>query len=225
MSLINDQIQHDVQAKGTRAKARKGPKYKRAFDLALVVPAMIFLLPVLALIALGLLIVDGRPIFFKHRRIGADGEPFDCLKFRTMRRNSGEILVHLLATDPERAAEWKQCQKLTSDPRVHTLGKYLRITSADELPQMLNVLRGEMSVAGPRPVTEAELERYGAHVGYYLAMKPGITGAWQVSRRPGTSYEERVRLDIQYYHQRSLRTDIVIVIKTIGVVFFAMNES
>lgn len=225
MSLITDQIPEDLSGVSTRTAVRRAaPPYKRIFDIALAVTAAVFLLPFFVLISIGLLVADGRPILYRHRRIGAGGKPFDCLKFRTMRRDSKEILEHLLATDPERAAEWKQSQKLKGDPRVHLLGRYMRITSADELPQIFNVLLGDMSIVGPRPVTDAELDRYGPHVGYYLAMRPGLTGLWQVMRRPQTTYDERVRLDVQYYHTRKLTTDLIIIFRTIGVVLFATNE-
>lgn len=224
MSLITDQISEELPRAAPQRKIRRAPRYKRVFDIALALLGALFLLPFLVLISLALLIADGRPILFRHRRIGANGVAFDCLKFRTMRRDSKQILDHILATDPERAEEWKLQQKLKDDPRVHVLGKYMRITSADELPQILNVLRGEMSIVGPRPVTDAELERYGAHVGYYLAMRPGLTGLWQVMRRADTTYEERVKFDVDYYHRQTLARDVMIIIRTIGVVLFATNE-
>ncbi|UVC07728.1 sugar transferase [Rhizobium sp. TH2] len=224
MSLISDQFSHEVESHLKRRSAGRGNWHKRALDLVVVIPAILFLFPALLLICLGLLIADGRPIFFRHRRIGKDGKSFDCLKFRTMRKNSDEILAYILATDPLRAAEWQATQKLQGDPRVHLLGKYLRITSADELPQFLNVLKGEMSLVGPRPVTQAELAKYESSLSCYLSMKPGVTGLWQVSRRPGMTYEERVDLDVEYFNTRSLRQDLLILCKTVGVVLFATNE-
>lgn len=224
MSLISDQFPNEIESHLKTRKVRRGTWNKRAMDLAIAVPALLFLLPALALIALGLLIADGRPVFYRHNRVGRDGKVFQCFKFRTMRRNSDEILAQLLAIDQDRAEEWRQTQKLKADPRVHLLGKYLRITSADELPQFLNILRGEMSLVGPRPVTTGELVRYEGYVGYYLSMTPGITGLWQVMRRPDTTYSERVAYDVEYFHTRSVGKDLVILFRTVGVVLFATNE-
>lgn len=161
---------------------------------------------------------DGAPILFAHYRVGLDGKLFACLKFRTMLRNSEQILSELLRDDPEARAEWVRDQKLTNDPRITAVGHFLRKSSLDELPQLLNVLRGEMSLVGPRPVTVAELTRYGKVRWDYLSVRPGITGLWQVSGRNNTTYEERVALDHRYVQQRSLWLDIGILLKTVRVV-------
>lgn len=201
-----------------------GYRLKRALDILLAGGGLLFLAPALILIVIALLIVDGRPISFSHTRVGRYGRPFRCLKFRSMRTDAAERLAEILATDPVRRAEWQETQKLMNDPRVHWLGKLLRMTSADELPQLINVLRGEMSLVGPRPIIAEEIERYGANAHVYLSMTPGLTGMWQVNRRQDTSYEERVQYDLDYYRTCSFTTDIGILWKTVGVVFFAQNE-
>ena len=161
---------------------------------------------------------DGRPIFFGHYRVGRDGQMFKCWKFRSMVLNSAEMLAELLKNDPAARAEWDRDQKLTNDPRITPVGAFLRKTSLDELPQLFNVLKGEMRLVGPRPITLAELDRYGEARWHYLNAMPGMTGLWQVSGRSDTTYEERVELDRDYVEQRSLWSDAVILVKTIAVV-------
>lgn len=196
---------------------------KRSFDIAFSLASLIFFSPFFVLISLSLVFIDGWPVFYRHRRVGRDGRFFDCLKFRTMRRDSDKVLAELLAGDAAARLEWDATQKLRSDPRVHLLGRFLRTSSLDELPQFINVLRGEMSIVGPRPIVEAELDRYGDRAQYYLSMTPGITGLWQVSGRNDTSYETRVDLDTEYCHTRSLYLDLKIVWRTVGVFLFERN--
>jgi exopolysaccharide production protein ExoY len=143
---------------------------------------------------------------------------FPCLKFRTMIPNADQVLRDLLESDPELRAEWVRDHKLRNDPRVTRLGRFLRRTSLDELPQLLNVLRGEMSLVGPRPVVREELLRYGRNVNTYLAAKPGITGLWQVTGRNDTDYRRRVVLDTYYVRNQNLLLDLYILLKTTGVV-------
>jgi len=161
---------------------------------------------------------DGVPVFFAHYRVGRDGRLFRCLKFRTMFREAEQMLANLLHDDPVALAEWNKDQKLRNDPRITPVGHFLRRTSLDELPQLFNVLRGEMSLVGPRPITVAELTRYGRVRWHYLSVRPGMTGLWQVSGRNNTSYDERVALDRRYVEQRSLWLDVCILVKTVGVV-------
>jgi lipopolysaccharide/colanic/teichoic acid biosynthesis glycosyltransferase len=161
---------------------------------------------------------DGAPIFFAHFRVGCDGKLFRCLKFRTMFRDSEQMLANLLRDDPQARAEWERDQKLVNDPRVTPIGNLLRRTSLDELPQLFNVLRGEMSLVGPRPITVAELGRYGGVRWHYLSVRPGLTGLWQVSGRNDTTYEERVALDRRYVEHRSMWLNLRILFKTIKVV-------
>jgi len=161
---------------------------------------------------------DGVPIFFAHYRVGRDGKLFRCLKFRTMYRESEQMLADLLRDSAEAREEWQRDQKLSNDPRITPVGHFLRRTSLDELPQLFNVLRGEMVLVGPRPITVAELTRYGRVRWHYLSVRPGITGLWQVSGRNDTTYEERVALDRNYVEQRSVWLDLQILFKTVGVV-------
>jgi Undecaprenyl-phosphate galactose phosphotransferase WbaP len=161
---------------------------------------------------------SGGSVIYRHRRVGRGGRMFSCLKFRTMVPNAEQILRELLETNPEIRAEWVRDRKLRHDPRVTGLGHFLRRTSLDELPQLLNVLRGEMSLVGPRPVVREELLRYGRNVGTYLAAKPGITGLWQVTGRNDTDYRRRVVLDTYYVRNQNLLLDLYILAKTTGVV-------
>jgi Undecaprenyl-phosphate galactose phosphotransferase WbaP len=161
---------------------------------------------------------DGGPAFYSQRRIGQNGRPFKCWKFRSMVTNSAEVLSNLLQTSAEARAEWERDFKLKDDPRITRIGAFLRKTSLDELPQLWNVLVGEMSLVGPRPVTEPELKYYGAQVKDYYAARPGMTGLWQVSGRNDVSYAERVALDSYYVHNWSLLKDVGIMFKTVGVV-------
>lgn len=174
--------------------------------------------PLMAVVAWLIWRKDGNPIFFGHYRVGRDGQMFKCWKFRSMVINSAEMLAELLQNDPIAKAEWDRDQKLTHDPRITPVGAFLRKTSLDELPQLFNVLKGEMRLVGPRPITLAELDRYGEARWHYLNAMPGMTGLWQVSGRSDTTYEERVELDRDYVERRSLWSDAVILVKTIAVV-------
>ena len=161
---------------------------------------------------------DGGPVIFAHFRVGRNGRLFRCLKFRSMYRDSAQMLADLLRDDPAAQAEWARDQKLCNDPRITPVGRFLRKTSLDELPQLFNVLRGEMSLVGPRPITTDELDRYGRQRWHYLEVRPGITGLWQVSGRNDLSYEQRVVLDRRYVESRSLGLDLRILWRTVRVV-------
>jgi lipopolysaccharide/colanic/teichoic acid biosynthesis glycosyltransferase len=161
---------------------------------------------------------DGGPATFEHFRVGRGGRLFRCVKFRTMRPDAERALLELLARDPALLEEWRRAQKLSCDPRVTPLGRWLRRSSLDELPQLINVLRGEMALVGPRPVTVPELRRYGAVRWQYLSVPPGMTGLWQVSGRNRTTYERRVELDELYVGRRSAWLDCKILAKTVVVV-------
>ncbi len=190
---------------------------KRTFDIVGSLSIICALSPLLAFIAYKVK-SDKGPAIYGHERIGKNGKPFKCLKFRSMVINSKEVLEELLQSDPQAKAEWDATFKLKDDPRVTSIGKFLRKTSLDELPQLFNVLRGEMSLVGPRPIINAELERYSEEVDYYLLGKPGMTGLWQVSGRSDVDYETRVYLDAWYVKNWSMWNDIAILFKTIGVV-------
>jgi lipopolysaccharide/colanic/teichoic acid biosynthesis glycosyltransferase len=190
---------------------------KRAFDIVLA----IFLMPLVGLVVAVFALLtrlDGGPAFFKHERIGKDGHPFQCWKLRSMTPNSKEVLNQLLASDAAAAEEWERDRKLSNDPRITRLGRMMRASSIDELPQIWNVLRGDMSFVGPRPVTREELSRYRGYVDYYLTSKPGITGLWQVSGRNDIEYAERVRLDVEYVTMCSLWLDLAVLLRTVGAV-------
>jgi exopolysaccharide production protein ExoY len=179
---------------------------------------LVVLAPLLALIALSIVLQDGGPVLFGHQRLGRRGRPFVCLKFRTMAKDSEQRLAQLLAQDPEARAEWERDQKLRDDPRVTPLGRFLRRSSLDELPQLLNVIRGEMSLVGPRPIVQAEVRKYGCRIRHYYAVKPGITGLWQVSGRNDVSYRRRVAMDCFYARHRSLVLDGWLLLLTIPAV-------
>lgn len=190
---------------------------KRAFDIFVSSTLILLLSPALAYIGWKVSRDGGSPIY-GHERVGLKGRKFKCLKFRSMIINSKEVLENLLATDSEAKAEWEKDFKLKNDPRITPIGHFIRKTSLDELPQLWNVLKGEMSLVGPRPVVDAELERYGDDVDYYFMTKPGMTGLWQVSGRNDTDYATRVYLDSWYVKNWSLWYDIAILFKTVGVV-------
>ena len=196
-----------------------GNVVKTAFDYILTLVGAVFISPLLVYIAYRIKKEDPGPVFFAHIRIGKDGKPFPCYKFRSMVVNSQEMLQKYLAENPAAREEWERDFKLKDDPRVTSIGKFLRSTSLDELPQIFNVLRGEMSLVGPRPVIQEELDKYyGETAKLYCTVKPGITGLWQVSGRSDIGYDERVALDATYIKYRSMWGDIVILWKTIGVV-------
>lgn len=178
---------------------------------------LIVLSPLLLVLA-WLIRRDGSPATFEHYRVGCGGRLFRCIKFRTMRPNAERALQEVLARDAALREEWQRDQKLADDPRVTRLGRWLRRSSLDELPQLVNVLRGEMALVGPRPITVPELRRYGPARWKYLSVPPGMTGLWQVSGRNWTSYEQRVELDQLYVKNRSAWLDCKILAKTVVVV-------
>jgi undecaprenyl-phosphate galactose phosphotransferase len=190
---------------------------KRLFDLVAASLGLVLIAPLMMWIVFRIR-ADGGPAVFKHQRIGQGGEAFYCYKFRSMVMNSQQVLQELLARDPQARAEWEKDFKLKDDPRVTAIGAFLRKTSLDELPQLFNVIKGEMSLVGPRPIIDAEVERYGEGARFYFEAKPGITGLWQVSGRSDIDYPRRVMLDTWYVQNWSLWHDIVILFKTIRVV-------
>jgi lipopolysaccharide/colanic/teichoic acid biosynthesis glycosyltransferase len=194
-----------------------GAVAKRTTDVILVILGLLVLWPLFLLIAT-LVATDGGPVLYRHRRIGMDGASFDCLKFRTMILGAGECLDEYLAYHPAEREEWESARKLTFDPRTTAVGRLLRRTSLDELPQLFNVLAGDMSLVGPRPVTSPELTYYGDSAGLYRAVRPGITGLWQISGRNDLSYEQRVDLDARYVKKQGFWRDIGILLKTPQVV-------
>ncbi len=205
----------------TRRTRNGSDTLKRAMDVAIALPALIFLLPVLGLIALAIKLDDGGPVLFAHRRRGKDGRTFRCLKFRTMVKNAEARLAEILAADPVKAQEWARDQKLREDPRVTRLGRFLRKSSLDELPQLWNILRGEMSIVGPRPIVSDEVARYGEDIVFYDRVRPGVLGLWQISGRNDTTYEARVALDVEYAQTRSLPGDLAILVRSVPAVLLS----
>ena len=199
--------------------ARPWPQViKRAFDLVAASALLVCVAPLMAIVAWRIRAVDGGAVIFAHTRVGRHGRLFRCYKFRTMVANSAEVLAELLASDPQARAEWEKDRKLRHDPRITAIGRFLRRTSLDELPQLINIVRGEMSLVGPRPVVPDELELYGAAQVYYLQVRPGLTGLWQISGRNDLDYERRVSLDTWYVRNWTLWYDLLILFKTLLVV-------
>jgi exopolysaccharide production protein ExoY len=190
----------------------------RAFDLIIAISALVFFAPIMTIVAIVVKLEDGGPILFGHKRVGEGGQSFKCLKFRSMRTNAAELLRNILETDPAARAEWDQDQKLRNDPRVTRVGDFIRRWSLDELPQLFNVVRGEMSIVGPRPIVEAEMVRYGRYIRNYTNVTPGITGMWQVFGRNDVSYEQRVIYDVFFSRRRSVALYIKLLVMTIPAV-------
>lgn len=191
---------------------------KRLFDIVATICGGLLVSPILLAIAFWVYHDSPGPVIFKHRRVGRNGKEFNCYKFRSMCANSKEVLEHLLATDPEAKAEWDKEFKLKNDPRITKSGAFLRKTSLDELPQLWNVLKGEMSLVGPRPIVQAEVPRYGKYIKEYYSVLPGITGMWQTSGRSDIDYPERVQMDSWYVHNWSVWLDMVLLWRTVAVV-------
>ncbi len=191
----------------------------RAFDIVGACLALVLALPAMVLIALAVRLTSPGPVLFAHRRVGRGGRRFACLKFRTMIPDADAQLRALLDRDPAARAEWQRSQKLRRDPRVSPIGRFLRRTSLDELPQLFNVLSGEMSLVGPRPIVEAEIARYGRHFALYCRVRPGLTGLWQVQRDGETTYRRRVAFDVAFARGRCLRLYLAILARTVPAVF------
>lgn len=189
-----------------------------AMHFAIALVALIFVAPLMLFVALAIFSHDRGPIMFAHRRIGRGGASFPCLKFRSMAVDAEARLAEVLDSDPDARAEWDKDHKLRNDPRVTKLGAFLRRTSLDELPQLFNVLAGDMSLVGPRPIVDAEIQKYGRRFQQYCAVKPGITGLWQVSGRNDTSYRARVALDCIYAKRRTVALDLAIMFNTVPAV-------
>ena len=208
----------DIQSQQSARTDRFGALGKRLTDLALVILALPIVFPIIAVLYL-IVRFDGGPGFFGHRRIGKDGRSFRCWKIRTMQVDAEQALEAHLRDNPEARAMWERDFKLDPDPRITSVGRFLRETSLDELPQIFNVLLGEMSFVGPRPVTTAELPMYRGYEWCYVSVKPGITGLWQVSGRNDVDYSSRVQLDMAYMTSRSLLGDLHIILRTGRAVF------
>lgn len=197
---------------------------KRGFDIAGALTGLIVLSPLFLLVALLVRLSDGGSVLYGHRRIGRGGCTFQCLKFRTMVEDGDAVLASHFGANPEAKAEWDTTRKLKDDPRVTRVGAVLRKLSLDELPQIINILQGHMSIVGPRPVVSDELENYGNAAVFYLRSRPGLTGLWQISGRNDVSYDTRVAIDRHYVENWSLALDLRIIIKTVPVVCLAKGS-
>lgn len=224
MPLSNMQVETLFDEKTVMLKVqnnlakRRNQILKRGFDLISCIIGGILISPILFIIAVLIYCSDPGPIFFAHERIGTSGKKFFCYKFRSMITNSKATLEQYLEDNPTARAEWKANFKLKEDPRVTRIGSFLRKTSLDELPQIINVIKGEMSLVGPRPIVDQEIIKYGDYIHDYYLVKPGITGYWQVSGRSDVDYDRRIKMDSWYVRNWSLWQDIVIMFKTVGVV-------
>jgi exopolysaccharide production protein ExoY len=190
----------------------------RVIDVILSAAAIVFMAPAFLVIAAMIWLDDRGPVFFNHERIGLGGRTFKCLKFRSMSVDAEARLENLLATNPLARAEWEREHKLRDDPRITPIGAFLRKSSLDELPQFFNILRGDMSLVGPRPIVDAEVARYGKHFRHYCAVRPGLTGLWQVSGRNDVSYRDRVVMDVAYVRSKCVTLDLEILFKTVPAV-------
>lgn len=198
---------------------------KRLFDIALTIliaPLVAFVIGVVAVIMMAS--GEGGNLFFGHRRVGRNGKVFKCWKIRTMVVDAETKLRDYLASNPEAAAQWARDHKLDNDPRITKIGHFLRKTSLDELPQLWNVLKGEMSFVGPRPIVRSEMHKYGIHRFTYASVRPGLTGLWQVSGRNDISYDERVQLDVDYVQNIAFRTDVSLIVRTAAVVLLRTGK-
>jgi Undecaprenyl-phosphate galactose phosphotransferase WbaP len=227
--LIHDVVKVELRAVGADWKtegtaqselseqSRVSVFFKRSFDIVTALSIALFSLPVIVAITI-IIRLSGKPVVFSHQRVGRDRQLFQCYKFRSMIPNAEEVLQDLLYSDPEVLREWRESHKLKNDPRVTKFGQFLRKSSLDELPQLWNVLKGDMSLVGPRPVVEDELERYGGNAKFYLSVKPGVTGLWQVMGRSDVTYSRRVSMDVLYVKKQSIPFDIWVLIRTVAVV-------
>lgn len=207
------------------AVADRGEQVIHAVDFAMALAALVFLAPLMLLVALVIMVFDPGPVIFSHKRLGKNGRSFGCLKFRTMVVDSERRLQELLQNDAEAQSRWQIHRKLENDPRITWLGRFLRKSSIDELPQLMNVLRGEMSIVGPRPIVQAEVPNYGRYFAHYVSVRPGITGLWQVGGRNDVSYRRRVALDVVYARHRSVTLNMRIMGLTVPAVVSARGCS
>ncbi len=198
-----------------------GGRQKRSVDIIIAIISITALTPIMLLLTILILILDGGPAVISHERIGRGGSKFGCLKFRTMSKNGEDVLRAYLEENPDAQKEWAQSQKLTNDPRVTKIGRVLRKTSLDELPQIFNILIGDMSFVGPRPIVYEEIKKYGPAFLDYRKTRPGLTGAWQISGRNDIAYADRVELDKSYVSNWSLGLDMRIILKTLPAVIKA----
>jgi lipopolysaccharide/colanic/teichoic acid biosynthesis glycosyltransferase len=213
-----------LQYKGSISAALDGNLSKRLFDIGFSLTVLILFSPIYLLLSILIAVSSPGPIFYLQKRVGKDFKTFNCLKFRTMVVNADEVLSAMISSCPITRQEFEDNFKLKNDPRITWIGKFLRLTSLDEFPQFFNVLIGDMSVVGPRPLVPDELRKYGEQINTVLTIRPGITGLWQVSGRNDIPYPKRVRIDVYYVNRHNFWLDLWIILKTIGVVVFPRNN-
>lgn len=208
-----------ISFQGNNRVPPRNTSYKRLFDILGALALLIVFSPLMLAIAVAVFVTGGGSVIYSHKRVGRSHRAFSCLKFRTMVKDADNVLQRILNEDPAARAEWKKHQKLKNDPRILPgIGGMLRRSSLDELPQLFNVLRGEMSLVGPRPVTEGELKNYGDALDLYLSVRPGLTGPWQIGDRSNTTFEVRVAQDVQYIRCGNLLTDLRILRATVSII-------
>lgn len=210
--------------KASALQGLNGEFAKRLFDIAFSLLILILFSPVYLVLTLLIAFSSQGPIFYIQERVGKNYKPFNCIKFRTMVSNADEVLMQMMETSPELRQEFEDSFKLKHDPRITKIGRFLRITSLDEFPQFWNVLKGDMSVVGPRPLVEEELPKYGSAIEQILTIRPGITGLWQVSGRNDIPYPRRVQIDLHYVKFGNMWLDFWIVLKTVGVVIIPKDN-
>jgi len=214
----SDRLADEIRRWRSELTLRRGASsrgvLRRTVDLGLALAAVVALAPLLIVISILIKLHDGGPVLFAQKRIGRGGRRFYCFKFRSMRPDAEAYLQQLLSANPVLRREWEQNHKLKQDPRITPLGDFLRRSSLDELPQLFNIIRGEMSIVGPRPIVDAEIHRYGRWYRYYTKVRPGLTGLWQISGRSDVSYRRRVAMDRLYVRTRSLNSYVWILLAT-----------
>lgn len=213
MNGVSVELQHENEITQVKKSDITYRFVKRTFDILISGLSLIILSPIFLLIALLIKIDSKGKVFYKHKRIGKNGETIYLYKFRSMYSDSKERLEELLK-DPKIRKEWEENYKLDNDPRITKIGDFLRKTSLDELPQLLNILNGDMSIVGPRPVIEDELEKYGLYKQKFLSVTPGLTGWWACNGRSCTSYQDRMKLELYYVDHRSIKLDLKVIYKT-----------
>ncbi|MBR8833956.1 MAG: sugar transferase [Stigonema ocellatum SAG 48.90 = DSM 106950] len=213
-----------VKLKGLSLQSLNGEFTKRLFDIVFSLLVLVLFSPVYLILALLIALSSVGPIFYVQERVGKNYKPFNCIKFRTMVSNADEVLMQMMETSPHLRQEFEANFKLKQDPRITKIGQFLRMTSLDEFPQFWNVLKGDMSVVGPRPLVAEELPKYGCYIDQILTIRPGITGLWQVSGRNDIPYPRRVQIDLYYVKCKNFWLDLWIIVKTIGVVVVPKNN-
>ena len=213
-----------IKIKEKKPKLQIYKYIKKFFDLLFSIVFLIVTLPLFIIISILIKLNSRGPIFFSQKRLGKNNIPFNCIKFRSMHPEAKDILDNLLTKNDLLRKEFEETHKIKNDPRITMMGKFIRRTSLDELPQFINVLRGEMSIVGPRPIVKEEKTKYGKYLKKVLSVKPGITGLWQVSGRNNLTYKKRVSLDLNYVNNLNLIMDLRILIRTFGVILFPLDR-